>query len=643
MKKLLIFGVLCCLCGILSAQIKKSDLKILYVGGSSDIEVFGRNTDSATVQKDAMARTVSFEKMLKQYFKTVGVVQGKDYTMDLSDGYDVTIFDGKIKELTPRKIVRDANGNVTEYKQAAFLTEDFNRPAIVIAEMGETLGRSIGLKTDWYCLCLDANAHHFRAEHPIFNGPFPVKMTVQMQPTPEDAYHYAYYYDGKIPDSIPMWKVQTKGYKTDEGFRVGMVSRPWGFEDSPDAEYISSGVCAKTLDAVAIGRHGNFLHWGFSASPRYMTDEAKTVFANAVVYISQFAGQVPVARKYNDRIATREYLKELKYLATRAAWQERVEMDKEWAKQRLEKKAKAEAKQAKGETLTEDEQMMLNFKPQPPMTYEDMLKRYQDNAFEMFGTNEQAYLDYYDSNKDRFYGGEGSYVLTVDEDVKAWGIPNNDIRLLDKAITEWEKGGETERAQRVLERYTLCRFGTPQEWRSWYEANKGRLFYTESGGWLFMVNTRDADVPGNDYSFKEQKLATASDGPVNKPETDDKHPVRAVMTVEKGADGTQVLVVQVKIHRGYHIYASVGQGDPFIPTTLDFALPAGYEKAGDLQRSSFKGYGSTGTTIYEDKAEFRQSIRGTGVGTVQCTFGYQCCDAHICFPPAKLKLSVNVD
>ena len=191
MKKLLIFGFLCCLYGILGAQIKKSDLKILYVGGSSGIEVFGRNTDSATVQKDAMARTVSFEKMLKQYFKTVGIVQGKDYTMDLSDGYDVTIFDGKIKELTPTKIVRDANGNVTEYKKAAFLTEDFNRPAIVIAEMGEIFGRSIGLKTDWYCLCLDANAHHFRAEHPIFNGPFPVKMTVQMQPTPEDAYHYA--------------------------------------------------------------------------------------------------------------------------------------------------------------------------------------------------------------------------------------------------------------------------------------------------------------------------------------------------------------------------------------------------------------------------------------------------------------------
>ena len=392
MRKLLLIGLLCCLCGMLGAQNKKSDLKVLYVGGSADLETFGVKVDSAALQKSVAERTASFEKMLKQYFKTVGVVQGKDYTMGMSDDYDVTIFDGKIKELTPTKIVRDAEGNVTEYKRASYLTEDFDRPAIVVAEMGETLGRSIGLKTDWYCLCLDADAHHFRAEHPIFNGPFPVKMTIQMRPTPEGAYHYTYY--------------------------VGMVSRPWGFEDSPDAEYISSGVCAKTLDAVAIGRHGNFLHWGFSASPRYMTDEAKAVFANAVVYISQFAGQAPIARKYNDRIATREYLKELKYLATRAAWQERVESDKEWVKLMLKEKEEAQAKQARGEELSEDEKRRLDYVPQPSMTYEDMLKRYQDSAFYMFGTDEQAYLDYYDTNKDWFYG-EGFYNLTVDEDAKA--------------------------------------------------------------------------------------------------------------------------------------------------------------------------------------------------------------------------------
>jgi len=45
---------------------------------------------------------------------------------------------------------------------------------------------------------------------------------------------------------------------------------------------------------VAIGRHGNFLHWGFAALSDDMTDEARDVFANAVVYIAGFAGlQVP--------------------------------------------------------------------------------------------------------------------------------------------------------------------------------------------------------------------------------------------------------------------------------------------------------------------------------------------------------------
>ena len=80
--------------------------------------------------------------------------------------------------------------------------------------------------------------------------------------------------------------------------RVGMVSRPGGFEDSPEAEIISGGVSAKTWDAVAIGRHGNFLHWGFAALSDDMTDEARDVFANAVVYIAGFAGQTPVARRY---------------------------------------------------------------------------------------------------------------------------------------------------------------------------------------------------------------------------------------------------------------------------------------------------------------------------------------------------------
>ena len=315
-----------------SDKIEKQPLKVLYVGGSADIQVLNETiSDSTALRKSIADRTAAFGEMLRQYFQTVKVVAAEDWTPEMSRAYDVTVMDGRPKAIKPAWQEKDASGKVIAYHSAVYLPESFDRPMVTIAEVGNTVGRGIGLKSDWYCLCLDADAHHWRAEHPIFKGPFPVKMTVRMCPTPSDAFHYAYFMDEPVPDSVLMWKVQNKGYQTHEGFRVGMVARPWGFEDSPDAEYISSGVCAKTLDAVAIGRHGNFLHWGFAASPADMTEEAKTVFANAIVYISRFAGQKPFVRKYNDRIATREYVKEQLYLSTREAWQERVKSDEEFA------------------------------------------------------------------------------------------------------------------------------------------------------------------------------------------------------------------------------------------------------------------------------------------------------------------------
>lgn len=639
MIKLIIVGILFVISNILQAQIIKSDLRILYVGGSADVATgFGANPKPEIVQKSTAERIAAFEQMLNQYFQIVKIIDAKDYVPTMSEEYDVTIFDGKPRELMPGVRKTDAQGRVVKYVQPEYLPQTFDRPAIMLAEMGETLGRSIGLKTDWYCLCLDADAHHFRREHPIFHGPFPVEMTIKMKPTPADAFHYAYFSDTPIPDSIPMWEVQTKGYRAEREFRIGMVARPWGFEDSPDAEYISSGVCAKTLDAVAIGRHGNFLHWGFASSPKYMTEEAKTVFANAIVYISRFAGQTPIARKYNDRIATREYLKELKYTCTHKAWLNFVKMYEEFDKESKIRQKEAQEKQAKGEELSKFEEMALNYKTPDPVSFENYLKINQNEAFKKFATDEQAYLNYYNTNQDYFYGGEGMYTMIIDEDVKSWGIPNNDIRLLEKAISMWEKGLETEKAKRILSRYTLCRFTTPKEWRDWYETNKSLIFFTESGGWLFMVNSYDSQIPGNDYHFRDQKLTQEEDML-----TDDNNPVQVTMKIEKIANGNKMLVIHMKIHPGYHTYAIVAETDPFIPTTLKFSLPEGWSLSKKMQCSSFRQFNEAGTTIYEKEAIFQQEIKGKGQGEIKCTISYQCCDNHICFPPTEKNLSVQIN
>lgn len=96
------------------------------------------------------------------------------------------------------------------------------------------------------------------------------------------------------------------------------------------------------------------------------------------------------------------------------------------------------AKQAKGEKLTSEEKAALRSTVKL-QSYAEWLKSREPVLFEKFGDNEQAYKDYFDDNRDYFYGGDKVIYWMVDEDVKSWGIPNNDIRLLDKAIGCWER------------------------------------------------------------------------------------------------------------------------------------------------------------------------------------------------------------
>lgn len=617
--------------------VKKQPLKVLYVGGMTDLY------KAKPEQKDALvkARTEAFRELLEQYFTSVTTVNGPDYTAEMSKEYDVTILDGRPKPIRDQIVERDPLGNITRYERPAYLPYDYDCATMTIGQVGEDVGRAYGSKNDWYCLCLDAQAHSWVKEHPIFKGPFKTKMTVETCPTPSDAYHYAYYHDGPIPETLPMWRVQTKGYKSDPGFCIGMVSRPWGYTDSPDAEYISSGVCAKTLDAVAIGRHGNFLHWGFAASPTYMTDEAKTVFANAVVYISKFKGQTPIARKFNDRIATREYLKEIAYLVTKASYDERMEQDRQWNEERKASYKAIMAKKEAGQELTEMEEEELKY-GEPgefkPTSREDYVKRYAKDFYKMFGTDEEAYAKYFKENYDYFYS-EGFYNIFLDNDVKAWGIPNYDHRLLDKAITALEQGTDTDRARRVLTRYTMADFQTPAEWRKWYDTYKDKMFFTESGGWKFLIDG-PSTLPGNDYQEYQKRVErnrTASTGS----ETSDAEPVIASVEIRQGGRNERYLVVKFKIHPGYHIYADVAEDDPYIPTTVNIELPEGMT-SGKWKASQPGRFGDSGTTIYENEAEYACQLDGNSSGPIKCTVSYQVCDSHICMPPAKKELNISI-
>lgn len=628
----------------LAAEPAKQSLRVLYVGGSVDwpgTEVAIPRDPPADDPRVA-ERMKSFEELLRRHFTSVTVVHAKDYRQETSADFDVTVLDGTPPEREPRREMRDAAGKVVDRLPARYFTEDFDRPVVVVGELGEKVGRRVGLKFDWYCLCLDAHAHGLRAEHPIFRGPFPVTLTLEERPTPEDAFHYGYFRDDPTPKTLPMWRVQTKGYQTDKGFRVGMVARPWGFEDSPDAEYISSGVSQKTLDAVAIGRHGNFLGWGFAASPTYLTPEAQTVFANAVAYIAKFSGQGLLARKYHDRRATKEWVREIKHTITPEAFADRQKMNERFAAQMLQTRAEAEAKQARGEKLDPREQASLRYTAPKPETYEDYLKgrRGVPGLFERFGTDVAAHARFYDENLPYLYSVAPFYQFELDEDAKALGVANTDPALLDRAIALWEGGADEARARRVLARYTLLDYQTAAEWRAWFRRHRENLFFTQAGGFVFLVRDSRPGDASNDYGRRgrEQARAALAVGP-----TDDANPVATSAAVLDRGDGRREIVLKLSIRAGYHLYAHVAPSDAFLPTTVEVVLPEGYRALGPLEFPPSTPYDAEGKTgLYTGTIVFAQAVAGAGPGEARVKLGYQVCDDAVCLPPVEQEFTVRL-
>lgn len=276
--------------------------------------------------------------------------------------------------------------------------------------------------------------------HEIFQQPLKANLEWEDRPSPE---HYRIWPLGeKIGKTIKVWKVQTKN---NPDIDPGLVSDPYGFDDSPDTEAISSGLCGKGPHSLALARHGNFFLWGFSAQPTDMTSEARKCFVNSICYIKKFDGQRPLLRKNSS--------------------------SRQWAL--IYAGYMKNAKDGKIGTLTVQQYTEWNFP-------EDVRKR--------FGTDVEKYLAYYQENLEYLRPTATNGVFfAVDEDVKSLGLSNRKIELLERCITLLEKGEKVELAQRILKRYTNERFTDAKEWKDWLEKNRERLFFSDVGGFRFYV------------------------------------------------------------------------------------------------------------------------------------------------------------
>lgn len=102
-----------------------------------------------------------------------------------------------------------------------------------------------------------------------------------------------------------------------------------------------------------------------------------------------------------------------------------------------------------------------------------------------FGMDADKYLAYYEANLECLHPVENRF--EADEDVKSLGLSNREIGLLDRCIKMLEDKDQAALARRILKRYTTENFDQPDEWRAWLEHNRNRLFFTDTGGYKFLI------------------------------------------------------------------------------------------------------------------------------------------------------------
>jgi len=447
-----------------------------------------------------------------------------------------------------------------------------------------------------------------RVDHPLFHEPYEVVPTLEERPISSS---YRTRASGRdLGDTMPMWRVQTEGYQDGKGFLIGVVSFP-GLEDSPDGEVISGGMNSKGVDSVAIGRQGSFLHWGFAASPTYLTDEAKLVFVNALHYIAKFRGQRAFVHKGEN--PTRAQADDMVWGLTDAgfaAWEGLI--------------AEANAERPEGTRPT-------------TWTRERLVGYVATKALQAkLGDDWEAYRTYFTENRPWLHPvDDGGYypVLDVDEDAQALGVAVGDVGLLDRCVALLEQGEQVDVATRLLARYTAQGEHTPAEWRAWLDGNRGRLFFTEVGGFRYQVDQAGAAAPALEVEAPRRGKPVQWNAGV--------FPVA-------GEPGRVQLVVKARILAGWHIYAEVPPKEPYANTVFRLDLPAGVIADGDWTRPEAHPslMGGAGLLEWTGDVEFTRTLtvgREAEIpAALHLAIDYQTCDVSMCFPPMTREFELDV-
>ncbi|MEN6334324.1 MAG: hypothetical protein ABFE01_08680 [Phycisphaerales bacterium] len=286
-------------------------------------------------------------------------------------------------------------------------------------------------------------AHAELLDHEVYRTPLTVQPEFEDRDTPA-SYRRSHIGPAKLPDEFRVWRVQ----ETQEG---SVIASSYGFRDSPDAEILAVGFNnGKHYGAVGIGRHGNFLQWGYGDPPSKMTEAGRRLFLNCIHYIHRFDGKGPLVRT----------IAQPRVCAIAAA----PTVERIWQKIQKENDKKV--------TLAVPDDVIRQFLGDP----NGLTQYYRDNI---------EFIYYRD------------WQFRVDRELQSLGFDSNrTTATLERLISLLKDEKNTGTARSLLSRYTIQSFQEPEQWHSWFEQNKERIYFTDVGGYKFLVVPRGyLDIP----------------------------------------------------------------------------------------------------------------------------------------------------
>ena len=131
--------ILCLIFAFSADAADNSKLRVLYVGpdpaSQPDVPVYVTGIGRERFVELRTERPEAFRSLLSKHFDNFKIIVAEDYRVELSEQFDVTIFDAQPPVIEGRK---QADGREKQIR----LPDDFSHPAMMIGEVGPmTIGR----------------------------------------------------------------------------------------------------------------------------------------------------------------------------------------------------------------------------------------------------------------------------------------------------------------------------------------------------------------------------------------------------------------------------------------------------------------------------------------------------------------------